>query len=142
MTPSWLIAIQTAAIVISAVAAVFLVLSYRAQSKKRATVEMLLTLRLDSDYINLRNKFTELIKIEENLAQYASKQHSKNENLMHISRFLITMNLLQQEYQKTHLMKKYINAWPILWCKRLVKITRLCLCIKSIRKYADTFSGI
>ncbi len=88
MIPTWLICIQTAAIVISAIAAVLFIISSRRQSKKRATVEMLLNMRLDSDYILLREKFTQLLAKEDNLAQFASKAHSKSDNSMIIFRVL------------------------------------------------------
>lgn len=49
---------------------------------------MLLHLRLDSDYIANRDKFTSLIKDEDNLAKYASKAESKSSNALVISRVL------------------------------------------------------
>ena len=88
MSQEAMIFIQTAAIVISALAAVVLVLQSRSQTKRRATVEMILTMRMDNDYITLRNKFTKLIKTEKNLAQYASEQLRKDENYMVILRVL------------------------------------------------------
>lgn len=123
MTPTWLICIQTAAIVISAIAAVLLVLSSRSQSKKRATVEMLLSLRLDSDYITLRNKFADLIATEDNLAQYASRQHSKHENVMLISRVLnyheyiatgIFENAFDEEVYKRMAYSMCVRDWERL----------------------------
>ncbi len=79
---------QGAAIAMSAVAAIWLVLVSRSQSKKRATVEMLLNLRLDSDYISHRDRFTALIKNEDTLGKYASKEHYGSENAMLIYRIL------------------------------------------------------
>lgn len=82
------ILVQTAAILISAGAAIWLVHVSRAQSKKRATVEMLLKMRLDSDYISHRNDFTKLIKAEDNLSKYASIDHAKSDTAMLICRVL------------------------------------------------------
>ncbi len=60
----------------------------RAQARKRATVEMLLKLSLDSDYILHRNKFIELMRTEDNLGKFAGKNHSESENAMVLCRIL------------------------------------------------------
>lgn len=106
-----LILIQTAAIVISATAAVVLVLQSRAQTKRRATVEMILTMRMDYDYITLRNSFTQLIKKEENLVQYANEQHREDENYM-----LILRVLNYYEFIATGIFE---NAFDEEVCKRM-----------------------
>lgn len=80
--------VQTVAFAISAIAAVFMLRHSKMLAKKRATVEVLLRLRLDSDYIRHRDHFRTLMKNEDNLAQFASKAKLDSDATMLIFRIL------------------------------------------------------
>ena len=85
---NWMIALQTVAIVGSAVAAFFLVHVTRRINRKRATVDTLLALRLDRDYIENRERFRKLISDEDNLAKFASREHVSSDSRAVILRVL------------------------------------------------------
>lgn len=86
--PGFLLLVQTVAIAASAVAAFFMVKSSTESSKKRATVQALLQLRLDNDYIQQRDAFKKLIKDEDSLAKFASSEHRDSDSTMLIYRIL------------------------------------------------------
>jgi len=75
----WAVWIQTAAISVSAGAAFWLVHESRKIARKKSTVELIMRMRLDKEYLETRDAFKALREKHTSLAEYAKPAHKEAE---------------------------------------------------------------